>query len=1436
MFRLFVLLSTFVLLPLSAQVRELAPYRYQGGLDEGLRRQNRLALPSLQSRRALPAAHRLAPVSQDELQVKPKPLATRAGIHRGVSSQAPVDSGRWDLLAGASPVWRMALQSPGAAGVRIHFRDFHLPPGAKLWLHDGSGVESEIMGPYEGQGVYGDGEFWSDFVLADTIVVEYAPGTGTGGDALPFTVAEISHLLPGALPEAMAADRAQALLSPLAWTGSASDPRQAAATCHLDISCFPEWAETARAVGHIVFEEDSSSYVCSGTLVRTTTANNIPYFLTADHCVSTDAVARTVQSFWGYQTTRCDGPAANKRDAQRVLGARYLVSEGPARGDYSLIRLNSVPTGAVFAGWKTDAISLGTQLVGIHHPSGDYKRFSRGVRTTTGAQLLGANPAFYYTVSYSEGLIEGGSSGSGLFSAPGVLVGMLSSGPKTETPCNIRPYPANYGKFSDVYGGLREFLEGRTTDNPSGGDAGGADPQVLTSGATREFAVGPVESPTLLNGASGYAIDVPQGATRLVIRITSVGAEPELGFWVRYESAPSVQSGRVVADHVSPGTSGFEEITLDARSSPALRSGRYYIALGLFTANVTARGTITATVTGTAAPTTNFLVSGQARNFSIGPVAGGTLINGQSGFRIEVPEGARRVDIRLAATRPELDIDLHVRFGQDVTLNGTTIVSDHSSTGDSGVEELGITQASSPPLRPGTYYIAIGLFARNVVVTGTITATITGGGGGSTGSTLVSGTPVVLQTPSVANPTLLSSLTSQITVPPGATRLDVRLSNGTAGIDYDLFVRRGSAPEVQGANVVADFRSEGAAGDEFISIPQPSGTYYIAIGLYTTGRAGTVTLTATLGGATGGNTSGTRLVPGTPATVAIPAVSSARLLAGAAGYYVTVPQGTQRLELQLKTGQAVDLDLFVRPESAPTVTDGKVQADYRATGPTGNETVVITQPASGTFFIGIGVFTTGVDISATLSAVTSGAATTGPVVLQSGVAQNFSLAPVANAQLSGQQYAIDVPENALRLEVRLSSTTPGVDVDLFARLNTAPAVSAGKVQADHSSEGATATEVITITPSTSPALRTGRYFLALGIFTAGAAIDGTLVATVVTDGGGSGPPPEGSRVITPQSPVKFSLPAREIATLFTGDYSFRVTVPEGTRSMQLRLSADTPSIDTDLYVRYEADVDLADGAVVADYSAESESGNELLTIGPGSAPPLRAGTYYVSVGLFTRNTPASGTISVTFERDLAPPPSGSGQALELGQPTQFQLPAVTEPTLFHGDYSYRFNVPSAQGRLEVAMRADDPSIDVDLYLRAGADPVVEGTSVVADHRAQGDTGDETLVVTSPALRAGTYYAAFGVFTRNREARGTLTATFTPAGQATGGLLKEYDLDPELLAPPDRELQAKPGQASAIAISGKYPEITKRRKRNNKGNDLAIDSTGNSTRKALPALR
>ncbi|MBM3798062.1 MAG: hypothetical protein FJW31_29395 [Acidobacteria bacterium] len=580
---------------------------------------------------------------------------------------------------------------------------------------------------------------------------------------------------------------------------------------------------------------------------------------------------------------------------------------------------------------------MGTALTGIHHPSGDYKRFSRGRRVTTGPQLAGANPAFYYTVSFGEGLIEGGSSGSGLFTESGVLTSMLSSGPKSETPCNIRPFPANYGRLSDAYPRLREYLEGRNTGgtNPPPGATPPAAGQALVSGVARNFTIGPFESPTLVSGEEGFYIDVPAGATRLDVRITSVGAEPELGFWVRYESQPSVQGGRVVADHASPAASGFETLAIDLRSSPALRSGRYYIALGLFTTNSQARGTITATVSGTPAPTTNLLTPNVPRSFRIGPVTGGTLFNGSGGFRIQVPEGAQRMIVKLTSDRPDVyDVDLFPRHGQDTAVAGNNVISDHSSTGPNGNEEINLTQASQPPLRPGTYFVGLGLYTNNVTATGNILVTIEGGNTTpppTGGNTLTSGQALTLNIPAQANSVLLADK-YQSAVPAGATGLTVRLSNGTPGIDYDLFVRRNSAPEVSGGRVTADFASEGAAGDELITINASStpplvagSTYFIGIAVLTPNRAGSVTLTATVPGGSPppppppGGATGTRLNPGATAQLNIPASNSGRLLAGANGYYVTMPQGAQRLELQLRTGQDVDLDLYARPEAPPAV-------------------------------------------------------------------------------------------------------------------------------------------------------------------------------------------------------------------------------------------------------------------------------------------------------------------------------------------------------------------------------------------------------------------------------------------------------------------------------------------------------------------------------------
>src|SRR6185436_3693694 len=75
------------------------------------------------------------------------------------------------------------------------------------------------------------------------------------------------------------------------------------------------------------------------------------------------------------------------------------------------------PAGAWFAGWDASTLAIGAQVVGIHHPAGDWKKVSRGALESFGAP----NPptGSFAIVRWSQGVTEGGSSGSGIFTAVG---------------------------------------------------------------------------------------------------------------------------------------------------------------------------------------------------------------------------------------------------------------------------------------------------------------------------------------------------------------------------------------------------------------------------------------------------------------------------------------------------------------------------------------------------------------------------------------------------------------------------------------------------------------------------------------------------------------------------------------------------------------------------------------------------------------------------------------------------------------------------------------------------------------------------------------------------------------------------------------------------------------------------------------------------------
>jgi hypothetical protein len=107
---------------------------------------------------------------------------------------------------------------------------------------------------------------------------------------------------------------------------------------------------------------------------------------------------------------------------------------------------------------------MGTPLTGLHHPAGSWKRISFGERIADQTVVIGDSLApgeRYLDVLWSKGRTEPGSSGSPLFSSPGVIVGTLTYGPVADglTACQIEPSQGGYGRFSNTYQHLKNYLE-----------------------------------------------------------------------------------------------------------------------------------------------------------------------------------------------------------------------------------------------------------------------------------------------------------------------------------------------------------------------------------------------------------------------------------------------------------------------------------------------------------------------------------------------------------------------------------------------------------------------------------------------------------------------------------------------------------------------------------------------------------------------------------------------------------------------------------------------------------------------------------------------------------------------------------------------------------------------------------------------------------------
>jgi len=123
-----------------------------------------------------------------------------------------------------------------------------------------------------------------------------------------------------------------------------------------------------------------------------------------------------------------------------------------------------VPSGVTFEGWDIADPQLGEALTGIHHPAGSWKRISFGNRVgdaTADVEGDRAPANLYLQVQWAQGRTEPGSSGSPLFSSPGVVVGTLTYGEVSPqlSVCQINPAIDGYARFSNTYANLSDYFE-----------------------------------------------------------------------------------------------------------------------------------------------------------------------------------------------------------------------------------------------------------------------------------------------------------------------------------------------------------------------------------------------------------------------------------------------------------------------------------------------------------------------------------------------------------------------------------------------------------------------------------------------------------------------------------------------------------------------------------------------------------------------------------------------------------------------------------------------------------------------------------------------------------------------------------------------------------------------------------------------------------------
>jgi lysyl endopeptidase len=378
------------------------------------------------------AAHLTAPLEKAATATVDASGLLRVGGVRDMPKAARVEG--WTPIAGGF-VARFTVTSETAQGIRAKL-DLGAMPGVMQLRAQGSDparVEAMTIDPQQGP------EAWTPWTEGETQLIEIFSPVMPAADAV--SVRAMLHF--NASPLAKAA--ASCTISTACAIASDTEPALESLI-----------GERKKSVMKIQYVKGGSGFICSATLIDTP-LRPAAYVLTANHCIDDAASSNSIASFWFFESASCEVSTPAAGFVQRSGGMQLVFTSYNV--DSTLMLMGTAPPqGAIYSPINPALMSPGTHVVSISHPRGDTSRWSEG---DSGAILRDNDrPYDMYSVNFTHGIIEPGSSGSGIFTNAGghlQLRGILSQG-ALDLNCSQPNLFTLYGRLEAFYPQIAQYI------------------------------------------------------------------------------------------------------------------------------------------------------------------------------------------------------------------------------------------------------------------------------------------------------------------------------------------------------------------------------------------------------------------------------------------------------------------------------------------------------------------------------------------------------------------------------------------------------------------------------------------------------------------------------------------------------------------------------------------------------------------------------------------------------------------------------------------------------------------------------------------------------------------------------------------------------------------------------------------------------------------